>query len=158
MERTIQIKMSNEECERLIDLCGQNDLNIEELFENFVADLICGTNTNGSDERDCIHRWFERCGFGRYSKSLLQFLFDSWYTDVWDFVDTLDNISSGYELLPDMDDKEEMEYLREDLKNWDEDIAVIKKEYLNEVPSADWDKEVAAVREWCEKSRKFYGV
>lgn len=38
---------------------GKVGLSIGELFENFVADLICGTHTNGSDERMYIKQWFD---------------------------------------------------------------------------------------------------
>ena len=36
---------------------------IGELIENFAGDLVGGTYSNGSDERDYADQWFERCWF-----------------------------------------------------------------------------------------------
>ena len=51
LQRTISIRLYQDEVEELCRKSGKVGLSIGELFENFVADLICGTHTNGSDER-----------------------------------------------------------------------------------------------------------
>lgn len=63
LKRNISIKLYQDEVEKLCMKSGVVGLSISELFENFVADLICGTHTNGSDERMYIEQWFERCYF-----------------------------------------------------------------------------------------------
>ena len=37
---------------------------LEKRMESFVGDLVGGTYSNGSDERDYADQWFERCWFG----------------------------------------------------------------------------------------------
>ena len=40
--------------------CGEHGLTIGELIENFVGDLVGGTYSNGSDERDYADHIFLR--------------------------------------------------------------------------------------------------
>ena len=60
-ERKITVKLSDADCDRLARKCGEHGLTIGELIENFVGDLVGGTYSNGSDERDYADQWFERC-------------------------------------------------------------------------------------------------
>ena len=53
-ERKITVKLSDADCDRLARKCGEHGLTIGELIENFVGDLVGGTYSNGSDERDYI--------------------------------------------------------------------------------------------------------
>ena len=59
-ERKITVKLSDADCDRLARKCGKHGLTIGELIENFVGDLVGGTYSNGSDERDYADQWFER--------------------------------------------------------------------------------------------------
>ena len=68
-ERKITVKLSDADCDRLARKCGEHGLTIGELIENFVGDLVGGTYSNGSDERDYADRWFERCWFLAYQSS-----------------------------------------------------------------------------------------
>ena len=63
LKRIVSIRLYQDEVEELCRKSGKVGLSIGELFENFVADLICGTHTNGSDERMYIEQWFDRCYF-----------------------------------------------------------------------------------------------
>jgi len=65
-ERKITLKLSDADCDRLARKCGEHGLTIGELIENFVGDLVGGTYSNGSDERDYADQWFERCWFGMF--------------------------------------------------------------------------------------------
>lgn len=63
-------------------------------IENFVGDLVGGTYSNGSDERDYADRWFERCWFGMFPEpTLLNHLLCFGY-DPEDYLNTLDNIET----------------------------------------------------------------
>ena len=59
-------------------------------------------------------------------KTLLNFLLGGWFCDVKDFLELLDNIQSGYEELenyknnPREYDKEEIEYLKTDITDWEQ--------------------------------------
>lgn len=70
-ERKITVKLSDADCDRLARKCGEHGLTIGELIENFVGDLVGGTYSNGSDERDYADQWFERCWFGMFPEPTL---------------------------------------------------------------------------------------
>lgn len=61
--RTIKINLSDEDVKRLYEKAAGASITPEQLIENFIADLVCGTHTNGSDERMRAEEWFERCWF-----------------------------------------------------------------------------------------------
>ena len=48
------MKLSDADCDRLAGKCGEHGLTIGELIENFVGDLVGGTYSNGSDDRDML--------------------------------------------------------------------------------------------------------
>ena len=81
-ERTINIKLSDADVARVSKLAGSHGLTVEQLLENFIGDLVDGTYTNGSDERDMAERWFRRCWFGMFpDNTFLHFLIE------WDYID-----------------------------------------------------------------------
>ncbi len=65
-ERNISIRLSDFDCKKLANLCGEYGITLSELFENFVGDLIGSAYTNGSDERMLANDWFNRCSFGMF--------------------------------------------------------------------------------------------
>ena len=78
-ERKITVKLSDADCDQLARKCGEHGLTIGELIENFVGDLVGGTYSNGSDERDYADQWFERCWFGMFPEpTLLNHLLQWW--------------------------------------------------------------------------------
>ena len=93
-ERKITVKLSDKDCNRLARKCGKHGLTVGELIENFIGDLVGGTYSNGSDERDYAERWFERCWFGMFQEpTLLNHLLCFGY-DPEDYLDLLDNIET----------------------------------------------------------------
>ena len=70
-ERRITVKMSDSDCDRLARKCGKSGITIGELIQSFIGDLIDGTYSNGSDERDYADKWFERCWFGMFPEPTL---------------------------------------------------------------------------------------
>lgn len=63
-ERSLTLKLSNADVKRLFEKAGGAGLTVSELLENFIGDLVDGTYSNGSDERDYAGYWFDRCEFG----------------------------------------------------------------------------------------------
>lgn len=93
-ERTITVKLSDADCERLVELCGGHDLTVGQLIENFIGDLVCGTYSNGSDERDYAEQWFNRCWFGIFPEpTLLNHLLCGGY-DPEDYLELLNDIET----------------------------------------------------------------
>ena len=67
---------------------------IGELIENFVGDLVGGTYSNGSDERDYADQWFERCWFGMFPEpTLLNHLLNLGY-EPEHYLDMLENVET----------------------------------------------------------------
>lgn len=75
-ERTITLKLSDTDVERLALKAASGGIHVEELLENFIGDLVRSPYSNGSDERLYAEQWFDRCWFGSYAptSSLLQHL------------------------------------------------------------------------------------
>ena len=74
--------------------CGEHGLTIGELIENFVGDLVGGTYSNGSDERDYADQWFERCWFGMFPEpTLLNHLLNLGY-EPEHYLDMLENVET----------------------------------------------------------------
>lgn len=112
---------------------------IGELIENFAGDLVGGTYSNGSDERDYADQWFERCWFGMIPKPTLLNHLLCWGYDPKDYLNAMDNIETAKEEKKyleehpeEADEEEELKSMREDWKpenepNMDEEIERIKK-------------------------------
>ena len=64
--RTIEVKLSDADVKRISEKAAAHGLTVGELIENFIGDLVCGTYSNGSDERMYAEQWFERCWFAVY--------------------------------------------------------------------------------------------
>lgn len=108
-ERKITLQLSDADCDRIMKKCGEHGLTLAELLQNFIGDLVCGTYTNGSDERMYAQEWFDRCGFGRFSRNtLLRHLLKNDH-DVDDFLAAYDE-SENYKEHPEdyIEEKEEM--------------------------------------------------
>ena len=76
-ERTVGIQMSDEDAEKLSALAAKYGKTAGELLSSFVGDLICGSQTNGADEREFAELWLNR-RYGYWENdSLLAHLADS---------------------------------------------------------------------------------
>lgn len=96
-ERNITVKLSDADCNRLARKCGEHGLTVGELIENFIGDLVDGTHSNGSDEKNCAERWFNRCWFGMFSEQTLLNHLLHWGYEPEDYLDVLGNIESANE-------------------------------------------------------------
>ena len=76
--RTLVLKLSDADCDRILQKAASHGMTVSGLLESFIGDLVDGTFTNGSDERYLAEDWFNRCGFGwsrtQTSKILLNFM------------------------------------------------------------------------------------
>ena len=104
--RQLEIKLSEEDVRKITSKAGELGMTVAELIEHFIGDLVDGTYTSGSDERACADYWLERCGFGRFSDTFLQYLFENQILEdvleAWDDMDQqeskeqLDEYWNGY--------------------------------------------------------------
>ena len=77
-ERTITLKLSDADCDRLLEKAGRCGMTVAELLQNFIGDLVDVTYSHGSDERIYAQEWFDRCGFSMVpEESLLRHLLEN---------------------------------------------------------------------------------
>ncbi|HEX2938874.1 MAG TPA: hypothetical protein VHO66_08145 [Ruminiclostridium sp.] len=115
--RTITIELSDADVDRLCGKAGGVGMTASELIESFIGDLVDGTYSNGSDERDYAEQWFDRCGYDYYTANPT---FLRWLIELGDVNEA---ISDWNDLLdfksitePNEDDKEWAESVVENLK------------------------------------------
>lgn len=73
--RKVMLHLEENDLKRLIYKAGAVGLTLDDLFTNFANDLIDGSQTNGSDEREFANDWFNRCWFGMFpDKTFLRYL------------------------------------------------------------------------------------
>lgn len=174
-ERTITVRLSDADCERVFKLCGEHNITVAGLVESFIGDLVGGTYTNGSDERDYARRYFERCWFGLFPETtLLNWLLNMDYDVYDDFLEIIENIENGKKDLTYIEkngnkdfplslhlrywkeyDEEEIEFLKTDIEDWEQQIAELKTDFLKSNEKADWEKEVEKVEQWWQEKLKF---
>lgn len=155
-ERSITIKLSDADCERLARKCGECGMAIAQLFENFVGDLVDGTYSNGSDERMHANEWFDRCWFAWTNKeTLLRYLTEAEH-DVEDFLIAYDE--KGYY----KEHPEEYEIEIEEEGGYENlwfnvEYREYTEEFIEKNPNADMEKEIEACRSWLEEFKKIKG-
>lgn len=159
-ERQITVKLSDADCDRLVDLCGRYNLGVSELLENFIGDLVGGTYSNGSDERAYAREWFERCWFSLQPEQTLLNHLLSWGYEPEDYLVMVDEIK----LL-----KDQLRYVinyPEDCINSAEEKRSLK-EMISDLKKAlesmqeDWhpdgkvhmNKEIRHIRKWKEEKQ-----
>jgi len=98
--RTLQLKLSAADCERIAERAGACGLTVSELLENFIGDLVSGTYSNGSDERMYANNWFDRCWFGMFPE-------DTFLRHLIEWGD-LENFLDSYEYMQDKKDNIEI--------------------------------------------------
>ncbi len=156
MERHIDIDLSDADVQRLCEKAGSVGLSVNELLRNFIGDLVHGTYTNGSDERDLAQQWFDRCWFGMFpDKTFLRYLID-WSFNVEDIVQLWGLIKSTEKDLENTDefDREDIDGMKEDLSYWKEDINETFSEFQDWSKSekiGTLDDEMATVLKWHEE-------
>lgn len=152
-ERNITLKLSDADVERICEKAGRAGLSVSGLLENFIGDLVCGTYSNGSDERMYAQEWFDRCWFGSYSdtNSLLKYLIEYGY-DVLDYLRIYNEIENSkkpnYFVDPE-DKEEELEYLSE----WQEQLDEIIEEYKKDckIENFSIDEEFKKINEYWDE-------
>lgn len=158
--RTLTIDLSDADCERISDQAAQYGLTVGELLKNFIGDLVDGTYSNGSDERDYAEQYCRRCWFSWMNENLLSHLHD--YSNVEDFLRLIDEIEEGkkiladYEVNPEIYVEEEIEFLREDLPDWEEEYREMLEDWKPNY-EVDMAKEIEICRKWLKEKETLQG-
>lgn len=155
-ERTITVKLSDADCDRLARKCGECGLTVGELLENFIGDLVGGTYSNGSDERDYAERWLERCWFGMFPEPTLLNHLLSWGLEPEDYLEYLDNIETAVkekEYLaahPEEADEGEIQSLDDDIAYWQEEAESMRADWKPD-KEPDMAEELERIKKWVEE-------
>lgn len=155
-ERTVTLNLSDSDCERISRLAGEHSLTVGELLTNFIGDLVGGTYSNGSDERDKANEWFERCWFGMFpEETLLRHLLLLGH-DVDDFLTACDELKY-YDANP-QEYADEVADLEEGQKLWFvQEYQDNTEDFLNDHKDADIGNEIELCRNWVADRQKLTG-
>lgn len=144
-ERSFALKLSDADVKRLFEKAGGVGLTVSELLENFIGDLVDGTYSNGSDERDYADRWFNRCEFsmGFGDLTFLQWLISNncvdEAVDVWEIIQDF----TEQDVLDD-DDIDDLACVRSELA----DIFSEYQEMKQVVKNSTAESEMPKVMQW----------
>lgn len=156
--RILELKLSNADVERIYKKAGEVGLTVADLLENFIGDLVCGTYSNGSDERMYAQQWFDRCGFSMFQdKTFLKYLIE--WNELENVVDNYNRMKEekirlmhyeGKEELDDYD-KEEIKWTKMEIKDYQESLTYEFEEYkkwAKDEKAGTWEEEIGKVLEW----------
>lgn len=157
-ERKIIVKLSDADCDSLARKCGEYGLTIGQLIENFIGDLVDGTCSNGSDERDCADAWFERCWFGMFPKAtLLKHLLECEYAPEA-YLNALENLETAKEQKKYMEDhpsevdEEEASCIDTDIEEWEKELEDMRRGWEPE-EEPNMDIEIELIKGWIEEKK-----
>lgn len=158
-ERTITIKLSDADCDRISNLVGKHEITVSQLLENFIGDLVSGTYSNGSDERYMAEQWFNRCWFGMFpEETLLKYLLE-YGINVEDFLSTYEEVEN-YKANP-QDYAEELEEAKEngeEMLYFEEEYNDYINEFIDNNKDIDIEKEIKLCKKWFNDSKKLKGI
>ena len=146
--REFKINLSDADVKRLFEKAYSNGITPEHLIESYLGDLLCGTYTNGSDERDLASEYFERCCHGLgLTKSFWQWAFEEYEYDY-----------DALTLAIEMTDNAEL-YSEDDLQGVPEYITKCYNAYCEEVKRhgetpQTLDEGIATIREYENRLNK----
>lgn len=106
--RSFTLKLSDADVQRLYELAYTNGTTPAEIIEGFIMDLVGGTYTHGSDERELAQAYFDRCNydFGMQG-TFLSWLLTEWRLD--EMADALKDLQEGKsDLLAEIEDAERL--------------------------------------------------
>ena len=129
--RMFMLDLSDGDMAQFTRLAEEYGTTPAEILQGFICDLINGTYTRGSDERDYAYQYFDRCLYGYGDRiSFLAWLLKGWTLDaVSDFLEEPD----GQEIKDLYTEyAEDQERQREPAQDMQEGIAEVRA-YLQEL-------------------------
>jgi hypothetical protein len=155
-DRTLVLKLSDADCDRILQKAASHGMTVSGLLESFIGDLVDGTFTNGSDERYLAEDWFNRCGFERDDKRTLLWHLLEQNADLENFIELYEE-NEEYKSHPEEFEEQREEYemepgdtfdFEDELQYWLDDWKPSKLSMA---------EEVEAVRDYVEALKKFKG-
>lgn len=155
-ERTLVLKLSDADCDRILQKATSHSMTVSELLESFIGDLVDGTFTNGSDERYLAEDWFNRCDFECDDKRTLLWHLLEQNADLENFIELYEE-NEEYKSHPEEFEEQREEYEMEpgDTFNFEDELQYWLDDWK---PSKlSMAEEVEAIRDYVEALRKFKG-
>lgn len=145
-ERSFKVRVSDTDLETFVNLCGENDVTPEHLFEVVIGDLTGGDFYSGSDEGRLIDEWLERHHFSwDEDNSLLRWIFN--YGGGLDMVKDIVVDYEEKKLYEKNPEEYEKDMKKPIIKWWDDDLYNIADMYGGEVTETELQK----VKDWYDK-------
>ena len=163
-QRVITVSLSDEDCDRLTEMCGVRDVSVDVMLQNFVRDLVKSRFSNRPEDIINANLWFDNCWFSHNYKLLLGWLLSNDFDPYDDLIRYMESIEQGesdlleYEVNPGGFDLQEMEYLKEDMKDWKEHIGKIRRQFLATYPDANWTCEFEDLETWYKERELFKNI
>lgn len=142
--RSFTLKLSDADVQRLYELAYTNGTTPAEIIEGFIMDLVGGTYTHGSDERELAQAYFDRCNydFGMQG-TFLSWLLTEWRLD--EMADALKELQEGKsDLLAEIEDAERL--LPGILQKSKQDLQAAIKDAEKLLPEI-WQESIADIQE-----------
>lgn len=155
---TIQVNLPEEDALCFAKKAGAYGLTVGQLIENFIADLICGEFSNGSDERMYANLWLDRCGFAMFTdRTFLRYLIEydmiKEILSLWTELQEAKRDIAYYEESPDQAEPGEVEEIKEYLQDTQEQIDQHWNRYCQmktEYKIGTFEEEMERVLAWQE--------
>lgn len=165
-KRKLELELSDADVKRISEKAGAAGLTVAELLQNFIGDLVCGTYSNGSDERMYAEQWFDRCWFGSFSDFTFFRYLVEWGGGVDEAVALWEDMQEAKEEIarltqhPEEAEPDEIAQYQEDIDYWQEQLNDYWKEYTEqkkEYQPGTLDEEMKKVLQWREAYQAFLG-
>lgn len=91
--RSFTLELSDADVKRLYEKAYTDGITPAELLQGFIGDLLSGTYSHGSDERELARAYYDRCGydFGIYRSFLSWALYEDRLDDIADELEQIDD-------------------------------------------------------------------
>lgn len=160
-KRKLELELSDADVKRISEKAGAAGLTVSELLQNFIGDLVCGTRTNGSDERMYAEQWFDRCGFVSFSDyTFFRYLVE--WGGVDDVITLWEDIQEAKEEIdfltqhPEKAEPDEIAGYQEDIEYWQEQLNDYWNKYTQQTyTTGTLAEEMNKVIEWWQEYRRF---
>lgn len=130
--REFKLELSDADLYRLKTLAGSVGMKMEKLLENFIGDLVDGTYSNGSDERELANQWFERCWFGMFpEKTFLRYLILE--GEIESFISYHQLYEKTQKEIMELDDEEDEDYvetLKDEFRYNEAEMKMLFEDYM----------------------------
>lgn len=151
--RTFTLELSDADVKRLYEKTAADGITPAYLLEAFIGDLLDGTYTRGSDERELASAYYDRCCFEfQRTGSLLEWaLYEYRLDDIADALEQIDDMKGEIEYLtahPDEAEPGELQAAQDDIDGAESDLKAIYEEYTASKGNEPYSDGIAAIRRY----------